>query len=170
MEHRINKIKYDRKTGNVTIEYDELFSSKDDEIKIVLKSGDRPLPELIEKLDELRGLVEEICQLPEAYCATAEIRGVSFSWANDIMGAVITALVPIESANSPVVINTPHLPSESYSAGSESPVLPYWSVPVLKGLINECRKYIKGDREKSNQIQMKFDEMQAELTEKVVSI
>ena len=170
MENRINKIKFERKTGNMVIDYDQMFSTKDDEIKIVLKSGDKPLPGLVEKLDGLKPFVEIICELPNGYCAGAEIRGVSFSWSNDIMGAVITALVPISSANSPVVINTPHLPSQSYSEGTEAQVLPFECARMLKGLINECQKYIMGDREGSNQLQMSFDEKQAEVNALIAGI
>lgn len=158
MEIRINKIKYERKSGNVVIDYDQLYASKDDEVKVVLKSSDKPLPEFIANLDQLGRFVEEICELPEGYCFQAEIRGVSYSWSNEIMGAVITALVPIASANSPVVINTPHLPSASYSEGSEAPILPYECSRILKLLMGEARKYITGDREKSSQMQMSFDE------------
>ena len=115
MEVQINKVKYDRKAGKVTIEYDQIRNDIDDDIKIVLTSSDTPLPEFIEKLNALSSHVESICKLPDGYCSQAEIRGVSFSHTNDIMGAVITALIPIDSANSPVVINTPHLPSDQYS-------------------------------------------------------
>jgi hypothetical protein len=157
MEIQINKIKYERKVGQVSVEYDQICGDKADDIKIVLKSYDKPLPEFIDKLNELAPFVEKICELPEGYCSCAEIRGVSLSHTNDVLGAVITALIPIESANSPVVINTPHLPSEQYSESGQSPLLSPKCVFAIKGLIYEAERYINGERQKDNQTELEFN-------------
>lgn len=156
METRINKVKYDRKINQVLIEYDQIREDKDDEIKINLKSNDKPLPEFIESLNNLSQFVESICELPDGYCSQAEIRGVSFSWSHEIMGAVITALITIASANSPVVINTPHLPSAQYSETGQSPLLSPKCTYALKQLLHEAERYINGEREKDDQTEIEF--------------
>ena len=93
---------------------------------------------------KLAPYVETICEFEDGYCAEAEIRGVSISHSNDVMGAVITALVPVSSAYSPVCINTPHLPADQYNDGGEAPVLPSGCVKIIKELIIEAEKYING--------------------------
>lgn len=154
---QISKVKYERKIGKVTIEYSILNDGKDD-INVILKSNDEPLQEFIDRLNELSKFVETICQLPAGYCDQAEIRGVSFSHSNGVLGAVITALIPLDSANSPMVINTPHLPSEQYSETGESPVLSPKCVFVLKNLIVEAIRYIDGERvkEETNQTELEL--------------
>lgn len=153
----IQKIKYERKNCLVTIEY-SIIEENSDDIKTTLKSSDEPREELVEALNQLAPYVESICCLPEHYCDMAEIRGVSFSNHNDVMGAVITALVPVKSANSPVVLNTPHLPASPYSEDYEAPQLPYGCVLVLKVLKQEVINYIEGHRKPSNQQSLDFPE------------
>jgi len=151
MELQINKVKYDRKAGQVTIEYEQVGI---DEVKITLKSNDEPLPELVDCFNNLIPYVETICQLPDGYCNDAEIRGVSLSWTNGVMGVVVTCLVPLDNANSPMVINTPHVPAEQYSEGGESPVLSKNVVIVVEELINEAEKYINGERKPDSQLKL----------------
>jgi len=157
MEVRVSKVKYDHKAGSVQIEYDQIQSNGTDDIKVVLKSFDEPLQEFKDALNKLAPFVEKICQLPEGYCSQAEIRGVSFSNSNDIMGAVITALVPLDTAYSPVCINTPHLPSGQYNEGGEAPELPRECVIILNQLIEECEKYINGERTPDNQTKLELE-------------
>ena len=159
----INKLKYDRKAGKMTIEYAMIQTEGADDIKITLNSFDEPLPELVEDMDKLIPHVETICELPEGYCKKAEIRGVSFSHTNDIMGAVITALIPLDSANSPVVINTPHLPEEPYSEG-EAPTLPRECVNILKDLMDDAERYIQGERKPEAQTKLNLEDNEWNIT------
>lgn len=153
---QINKFKYDGTT--TTIEYTFERDGSLDEIKVVLKSTDEPKKELKDLLASLKDSVEEICCLAEGYCSHAEIRGVSFSWTSEIMGAVITALVPVETANSPVVINTPHLPEEPYSDGNAAPVLPTKCRSILKNILKMAEGYVNGDRKPDPQTVLEFPE------------
>jgi hypothetical protein len=75
------------------------------------------------------------------------VRGVTFTWKNDIMGACITALKSLTTANAPLVLNTPHLPSEPYSGnpGDVGPVLRR-GTDRLEHLITEVARYIDGER------------------------
>ena len=157
MDRQINKIKYNRKDGEIVIDYSILSESTSgglDEIQAALKSYDEPKPEFIATLSTLTSDVEKICSLPIGYCVGADIRGVSFSYKHDVMGATITALVPVETANSPVVINTPFLPSDQYNEDGKAPVLPSETRLKLKLLIAHANEYVDGDRKPSNQLSM----------------
>lgn len=159
MNIRITKIKYDG--GTVEIHYDILSEQGNgDDIKTILKSTDKPKEGFLKKLSALAKHVEKICQLPEGYCSFADIRGVSFNYSHEIMGAVITALIKVETANSPVCINTPFLPSEQYNEGGEAPILPYECVVDLEYLLDLAEAYVNGDRDipPDNQIKMDFSQ------------
>ena len=144
MEKQINKIKYNSKTGEVIIEYDLLVT---DEVKITLKSDDRPLEDFRIQFERLVPFVEQICQLPEGFCSEAEVRGVSLSYSHDVMGAVITCLIPLVTANGPMIVNTPHIPADQYNDGGQAPVLPSGCVKVLAEMIIQAERYIDGERE-----------------------
>lgn len=157
MEKRINKIKYSKKSGEVLIEYDIISA---DEVKVTLKSDDKPLPEFIEQFTKLVPYVEQICQFEKDFCFAANVSGVSLSWSHDIMGAVITCLIPLETANGPMVVNTPHIPSGQYNEGGTAPVLPIGCRLVIEELIVQAERYIDGEREVviDTQIKIPFDE------------
>jgi hypothetical protein len=75
------------------------------------------------------------------------VRGVTITWTNDIMGACITALKALKGANAPLVLNTPHLPSEPYSeGGSPDFLLPEETAENIGALLNEAEAYIRGER------------------------
>jgi hypothetical protein len=153
---KFTKIKYDG--SQVSLHY--VTEIKNDSGKTVaeitseFKSREKPLPEFIEAIDSLRYEVQEILSdiLKENVCDKADIRGVSLSWTNDIMGCVITALIPIQTANSPVVVNTPHLPSTDYNPNGDGPTLPFTCTAKLEILLVEAEKYFNGEREKPEEL------------------
>lgn len=151
--YQINKISYSEKKKEIEIKY-ELLQSNLDNVSIVLKSSDEPLKSLTDCLQRLSIWVEIICNFGAGYCDMAEIRGVSFSHSNNVMGAVITALIPVETANSPVCVNTPFLPSGQYNEGGQSPVLPSKCVEILNDLQDECVKYINCERKPDPQLEL----------------
>lgn len=157
MDKRINKVKYNAKTGEVLIEY-EIISA--DDVKVTLKSDDRPLPEFIEQFDKLVPFVEQICQFETDFCNESKVAGVSLSWSHDIMGAVITCLIPLSTANGPMVVNTPHIPSGQYNEGGTAPVLPLGCRLVIEELIVQAERYIDGERdiEPDAQMELPFNE------------
>lgn len=114
-----------------------------------LSCVDAPATDLLDALAALRPRVAEICQLPEEYCASMEIRGVSFSYGGEgrVMGATITALKPLATANAPLVVNTPHLASESYSEdGPTDKLLSTAAIVALEAVMVEALRYIDGHR------------------------
>ena len=144
---RFNKIKVDGKT-RICLDYDELVGDgKTNEYS--MKCVDRARPEFYDLLQALRRHVAQICELPTkpSDIARMEVRGISLSWTNDIMGVVITALKELKRSNSPLVINTPHMPVEPYSDdGDPTKCLDRHCVEGVENLISEARRYLEGDR------------------------
>lgn len=142
----ITKVKY---TGDkVRIEYtiDRPDGGEADEY--TLQSADKPLPSFETALLALTPDVVDICELDKLSAANIAVRGVTFTWKNDIMGACITALKSLATANAPLVLNTPHLPSESYSGNPDDtgPTLSRGTIDRLGRLLLEAGRYIDGER------------------------
>lgn len=133
----INKIKLNDK--QVVIDY-TLKPANGDNIDCTLKSYETPLDSFRDAMQYLREYIEPICELPEGYCKDAVVRGVTLV----SEGAVMTVLVPLESANAPLVINTPFLPRK---AESDAPRLPEECVRQLDRLAVEAYRYLDGERQ-----------------------
>lgn len=138
-----DKIKFDG--VRVTIKYHE-GAADDPQNETTYTSKDAPTPEFREALQALRADVIDICELPMQLYAL-DVRSVSFSHANDILGATITALYSLSKSNAPLVINTPHKSAEPYSEGGDSSqCLDPHAVARLKRLIDRAEKYLQGAR------------------------
>lgn len=145
-ELRITKIKYDGK--KVRIEY-ERGRPEGEPDEFVLGCFDRPSRAFTDALQALGRDVNEICEFDPPQTIT--VRSVSFSWTNDVMGACITGQKSLKTANSPLVITTPHLPSQPYSETGGEPLLDPDCIVRLKQLIEEgCRYILGGSREQPN--------------------
>lgn len=141
-EKRFTKIKFDG--SRVSLFYE--VSRKDgDPDEFTLCCADRPAPEFDQALQALRSDVVGICELPEADQNKITVRGVTLTWAHDIRGACITALKSLKTANAPLVINTPHLPSEDYGEG-DGPVLAPATCARLDALLVQTERYLSGER------------------------
>jgi len=162
---RFIKIKFDG--TKVKLEWE--IAKKDGEPDIFsLTSTDLPAPEFQTALDNLRIFVEEICELPQGYCQNAEIRGVSFSYGGDdeIMGAVITALKTLKTANSPLTINTPHLPSDDYSGNNPNVLcLSFDCIQALNNLCDCAENYVNGVRKQQNLFERAEQKVEPEILE-----
>ena len=143
---RITKVKWDHK--KVRIEYERARPGSDPD-EFVLGCGDEPSRAFKDALQALKTDVNAICEFP--FALDVQVRGVSLSWTNDIMGACITALKQLKTANSPLVLTTPHLPAEAYGEGAGGPMMEPAMVTRLEALIEEARRYVAGGaREQSN--------------------
>jgi hypothetical protein len=138
-EIRITKIKYDEK--KVRLEYERAREEGDPD-EFVLGCGDRPSRAFRDALQALAQDVNAICEFDPPQALT--VRGVSLSWTNDIMGACVTALKTLTTTNSPLVLTTPHLPSEPYGEGAGGPVMTRPMIHRLEQLIDEARRYVLG--------------------------
>jgi hypothetical protein len=143
---RVVKVSYDQK--KVLVRYEQPRAGDADEFEIVCK--DKPAPEFVAALVALRKHVAEICELGDLYCKDLEVRGASFSYAGEgeVMGATITALKKVTTARSPLVLNTPHLPSEPYTEDDKSgtPCLSDEAVGALDDLCLRALEYVDGKR------------------------
>ena len=145
------KIKKDKKTDKVTLEYQKLKTDNSiDEFSF--SSFDKPLPEFDTAMLALRKYVLEICEYPvdDDFLTRMTVTGVSFSYGGDdgIMGATLIAQLVLKERNAPLNLNTPHLTEDFYSAngGSEKQLMPDGMAIDLEELIAEAERYLSGER------------------------
>lgn len=104
------KIKWD---GN-KVELKWETNPNDDTVTHELTSYDPPEPEFEEALQELIPDVLALLELPEGYGEDMDVTGLSISYSGDSdrMGVVVTCQKELTDANSPLVLNTPHMKEE----------------------------------------------------------
>ncbi|MEM7048957.1 MAG: hypothetical protein AAF604_04820 [Acidobacteriota bacterium] len=109
MERRLRKLKV--KDGKVTILFEQLSEATGLWDEYAFTCWEKPLPELGDALHDLVVDVLAVCRLPDGYRSGLKVAGVSCSYAGDDgdLGATITALKTLGTANSPLVLNTPYL-------------------------------------------------------------
>lgn len=139
---RFTKIKFDG--SKVTLGY-EIPRKDGDPDEFTVFCADLPAPEFDQALQALAVDVAGICEMPDSDAVKIKVRGVTLTWAHDIMGACITAMKSLKTAQSPLVLNTPHLPSESYS-DTDCPVLRTDCIHRLDRLALEAERYLNGER------------------------
>jgi hypothetical protein len=145
---RITKAKYDG--SKVRIEYEKQRPDGQYD-EFTLSSLDGPAQPFVDALNALAMDVVGICELHADSLDRLTVRGVSFTYTNDIMGACITALKKLETSNAPLVLNTPHLPSEAYGDGDvTSPVLEPSTVSRLVEVAEAALRFIDGERAQGN--------------------
>lgn len=142
-EKRFTKIKFDG--SKVRIEY-EVTRGPGDPDAFSVQCADMPAPEFSAALADLAQDVATICELGADSLPTLRVRGVTFTWSSGVMGACITALKTLKSANAPLVLNTPHLPEEAYGGDDASPTLDTATCRRLRALMAEAERYLNGDR------------------------
>lgn len=139
----IRKVK--SSNGVITIRAEEQ-SGEEDVRRVELESRAEPRPEFHEAMGGLIRPALDMIQAPGAWMAVATISGVSLTHEEDRgMGAVVTLLVPLECAPSPLVLNTPYLPSEDPN-GAGSPTLPPALQQAIERVILEAERYLDGER------------------------
>ena len=133
------KIKYNK--DKVELKY----HIEQDEYKI--SSFDKPRPEFQQAMQKLVVSVVDICEFPEMYGESIDIISVSLSYSSGIMGATITALKALDTSYAPLVLNTPHLPTQDYSGNNpNAPLLPENAIKAIENLIEEAELYLQGKR------------------------
>lgn len=141
---RVSKVNYDGKM--VLVRYQ--LMRKDGNIdEFEFRCHDQPAGPFRVALSSLREYVAEICQLPPTYCADLDVRGCSYSYSDDgIMGATITALKPLRTANAPLVLNTPHLMSAPTGENDVQPLLTPDQVIALDEVRQKALEFVDGQR------------------------
>jgi hypothetical protein len=136
---RIKKVKYNGR--QVYVEYDKPRPDGSTEVYTLL-SDDAPTRAFV---DALRALSPHVVTLCEFAGGDVDVRGCAFTWADDRMGCVITALKSIAHAAAPLVVNTPYL-TEPAPRGPSGPRLPGSVVIKLRTVIAETERFVKGAR------------------------
>jgi hypothetical protein len=139
----LTKIKHSK--GETEISWREENNIKGESVEHKLICSESPRPELVSALQEFAGYVIDLCELPGEYGDSLTVTGVSIS-ENDHMGTgiVVTSLKKVTKANSPVVINTPHLSATASCDGG--PKWPPYVNGMLTRLESEATLYREGKR------------------------
>lgn len=141
--YRIDKVKVNQE--RVYLEY-RIHRREDLYDEYVLNSIDPPLDSFRQALLVLRTCVAEICELPTEYQEGLKVTGVTFTWTDDVMGAIITAYKSLQSIALGYVINTPHLPEKPYAKGAGGATLSEEQTKKLRRVLEEAVKYLDGER------------------------
>ena len=142
-EQRFTKIKFDG--SKVRLEYERTRPDGEPD-EFLLSSLDRPAPEFLAALQAFAVDVVTICELIPSDTERLTVRGITLTHTNDIQGAVVTALKKLKTSNAPMVVNTPHLPSEGYSDNPDEPTMPTGMWERIAVLEVEAKRYLDGDR------------------------
>jgi hypothetical protein len=139
----LTKIKHSK--GETEIIWKEENGLTGESIEHKLTCSEPPRPELVDALQAFTSYVIELCELPSEYGDTLSVTGVSIN-ENEHMGTgiVVTSLKKVSKANSPVVINTPHLSKDASCDGG--PKWPVYVAGMLDALESEATLYRQGRR------------------------
>lgn len=114
--------------------------------RVEVESDEEARPEFYTAMRDLIRPALTMLDAPINWQADAKISGVSITYEEDRgMGAVVTVLVPLACAPSPLVVNTPYLPSEDPN-GVGAPVLPSDLRRAIERVIIEAALYLDGER------------------------
>ena len=145
MSERIAKVKF--KEGEWVIHTKQPLDEGDKEATIKLRA--QPHPDMPMAFQALEAVVREVWELPDSYAKDKiTIIGVSFSQheESEVEGACVTALVSLDTSNSPGVLNTPHLPYEQYNEGGTQPTLSHDAIHLLETFRSEAAAYVTGKK------------------------
>lgn len=154
---QFTKIKYDDKEPKVTLRWQETRKGGEEVLKHALDAKDRPEPEFVEAL---QAFVAEVCRLlalPQDYGQGMTVRGVSINHEDDgRRGLVVTVLKALEDANSPLVLNTPHL--REYDNEESGVFASSGMIRRLDELEKRAQRYLDGHREQGDLFDESADE------------
>lgn len=135
--------------GKLEIVVIEKHQASEDEKETVLKSVEKPRPELEAAFNDLAPDVRKLLGLPKQWAENSmDVRKVvwSFSETTGVRGATICCVTKLTCADAPLVFNTPHLPFEQYSQGGNSPLMPDYLIERLEKLEAEGLAFFNGRR------------------------
>lgn len=151
---QINKVKV--KGDNVYIAW-QVNAPEGPPEERTLSCPEAPKAGLLRALKSLARQAAEWLEMPDpaAWATNLEVRSVAFGWKQDVMGAVLTVIKPLEFCTGPWIINTPQRPAEPYNKGGEDEedeshasdcCLTPKCVKLLETLLLEANAYIDGER------------------------
>lgn len=130
----------------VRLEYQVTRPGGGDADEFVINCSDKPLPAFMDALQALVADVLAICEFPQREASKVTMRGVSLAYNDDGMGAVLTALRALTTADAPLIINSPYLPEKPRESDPSGYRLPATAVRRLRALVEEAERYLCGDR------------------------
>ncbi|OFW44760.1 MAG: hypothetical protein A3J29_07950 [Acidobacteria bacterium RIFCSPLOWO2_12_FULL_67_14b] len=130
----------------VRLEYHVTRPGGGDPDEFVVNCSDKPLPSFMEALAALVADVLAICEFPRSEASKFTVRGVALSYTDGVMGAVLTALRALSTADAPLIINSPYLSEQPRESDPGGYRLPATTVRGLLTLIDEAERYLRGDR------------------------
>lgn len=112
----------------------------------MLKSSDQPTDKFIEAFNRLAEACCIEAELPLDMAEQMRAIGLSVSHYDDgRWGCTITATRDLKRSNAPLVINTPHKPSQGSHEADEA-ILDGDTVSAVESVLREAEKYVRGDR------------------------
>ena len=150
MKRRLRKVKYNGQRVHIEFEVERQKDGDVDWDRFTLDCTDPPRPGLREAFEGLRPHVALWLEMPGGWGNDLDVRGVTLSDTDGVMGAVITALKPLKFSRAPLVVNTPHKPAEPPSEGDPAAsdfCLTGDCIVALDKLIEEANAYIDGERQ-----------------------
>lgn len=140
---RFTKIKFDG--SKVLLEYHVTRPGGGDPDEFAVHSSDKPLASFSQAQQELVVDVCHICEFPLSEASKFTVRGVSLSYKDGILGAVITSLKTVMAADAPLVINTPYLPEKAPGEAGGC-TLSLGTGRRLRAFMAEAERYLRGER------------------------
>jgi hypothetical protein len=143
---RFKKIKWDQK--DITLLWTTESGSETHDHELTSKAA--PHEDLNTALQALASDVLNVCEL-DAAIEDLRVQSVSLSFSekSGLRGAVVTALKPVAIANSPVVLNTPHLTEDGEDPKAVMPASMWRRVLKLE---DEAQAYLDGKRAPQDQL------------------
>jgi len=136
---RITRVKRTRQ--NISIAW------KVGEDKFDITSRDNPLPSFAKALDALAPVVCAICGLPDGYKDGLTANGAYISAVAGVDAVALVASKQLPDNNRPFNISTPlRLMSAPETEGAANPPLLEKQIAAIQEVLDEAKKYVKGDR------------------------
>lgn len=110
---------------------------------------EEPSPDMPKAFEALIPEIKDLLELPQDWADQAfKVLKVSWSWAEGpgVEGATMTCRADLECANSPLILNTPHLPFGQYSETGNQPEMPGKLIELLDAVKAEAWAYLNGKR------------------------
>jgi hypothetical protein len=144
---KIRKIAFSS-DGTILIDFDQPNPSNRSETDILsLKTKDAPRPEFKKALDGLLVHVLHILELSDKYGESMKMTGVSLSVKGDVTYAILKAKKLLTYSNSPFNIITPKKPTSAGEESAGDDLLTDECVKSLDLLIEEAKRFIRGERQ-----------------------
>ncbi|MDZ7711738.1 MAG: hypothetical protein U5L06_00795 [Rhodovibrio sp.] len=116
-----------------------------------LKCTDTPRNSFSEVFQGFKPLAGRLLELPESWLDEASVIGVSINHESDERrGLVVTLQRSVESANSPVTLNTPHVREQLPGDDDNQPWMDGDLVEQIEQMDREAQAYVNGDRQQGD--------------------